>query len=198
MRAKRRWNARRTDQPGLKAQSSSHWKMADVRGQPDRLSHLFSVRCLCFSPILLPAANGALLNPIRLSFGGHFLPLIFLGCFGPIPAPGSFTASAFPVPPLRRWVPPRMQPLALGAAATRFWVPQENVAKKGDSKCLAYMLSGIALGAVRSPTLASLEHDLFSLATLGTEATEALRNLPQHVPRFQLESLDIRFLCPKT
>jgi hypothetical protein len=31
-----------------------------------------------------------------------FLPGIFLGrCFGPIPSPGSFAASAFPVPPER-------------------------------------------------------------------------------------------------
>jgi len=30
--------------------------------------------------------------------------------------------------------PPRMQPLALGAAASRFCVPQENGAQKGDSK----------------------------------------------------------------
>jgi len=36
------------------------------------------------------------------------------------------------------------------------------------------MSSGIALGAVRSPTLPSLEHDLFSLATLGTEACDAV------------------------
>jgi hypothetical protein len=36
------------------------------------------------------------------------------------------------------------------------------------------MLSGIAQGAVRSPTLPSLQHDLFSLATLGTEACEGV------------------------
>jgi hypothetical protein len=46
--------------------------------------------------------------------------------------------------------------------------------KKEIQKCLTYMLSGIALGAVRSPTLPSLEHDLFSLATLGTEACDAV------------------------
>ncbi len=34
-------------------------------------------------------------------------------------------------------VPPIKQPLALGAEASRFWVPQENGAEKGDSrKCL--------------------------------------------------------------
>jgi len=37
-----------------------------------------------------------------------------------------------------------------------------------------YMLSGIALSAVHSPTVPSLEHDLFSLATLGTEACDAV------------------------
>ncbi len=51
----------------------------------------------------------------------------FLGhSFGIIPAPGVFASSAFPVPrqtllKLQRtvWVPPRMQPLALGAVSTR-------------------------------------------------------------------------------
>jgi hypothetical protein len=32
--------------------------------------------------------------------------------------------------PLTRWVPPIKQPLALEAEATRFWVPQENGARK--------------------------------------------------------------------
>src|SRR5258708_2040667 len=49
-------------------------------------------------------------------------------CFGIIPAPGSFAASAFPVPPNKfsetplkiSCVPPQKQPLALGAASTRF------------------------------------------------------------------------------
>ncbi len=58
----------------------------------------------------------------------------FLGHgFGLIPAPGSFAASAFTVPPeMMRWVPPIKQPLALGAEATRFCVPQENGAEKGE------------------------------------------------------------------
>jgi len=51
----------------------------------------------------------------------------FLGHgFGIIPAPGVVASSAFPVPhqtllKLRRtvWVPPRMQPLVLGAVSTR-------------------------------------------------------------------------------
>jgi hypothetical protein len=54
-------------------------------------------------------------------------------CFGLIPAPGSFATSAFPVPPRDSfWVPPRMQPLALGAEALASPVPQENGAEKGD------------------------------------------------------------------
>src|SRR5207248_8602451 len=36
------------------------------------------------------------------------------------------------------------------------------------------MLRGIALSAVHSPTVPSLEHDLFSLATLGMEACDAV------------------------
>jgi hypothetical protein len=38
-----------------------------------------------------------------------------------------------------------MQPLALEAEASRFWVPQENGAEKGKKK-MSYMLSGIAPG----------------------------------------------------
>src|SRR5579885_973310 len=49
-----------------------------------------------------------------------FPPVPFLGHgFGIIPAPGSFASSAFSVPPCRTFrVPPRMQPLALGAVST--------------------------------------------------------------------------------
>jgi hypothetical protein len=47
-----------------------------------------------------------------------------------IPASGSFAAAAFPVPRPTPWVPPIKQPLALEAEATRFWVPQENGARK--------------------------------------------------------------------
>jgi hypothetical protein len=72
----------------------------------------------------------------------------FLGhCFGLIPASGSFASSAFPVPRQKHWVPPIKQPLALEAAALAFWVPQENGAEKGESKCLTYMLSGIGFRA---------------------------------------------------
>ena len=37
--------------------------------------------------------------------------------------------------------------------------------KRRFKKCLTYMLSGIAFGAVRSPTVPSLEHGLSPLAT---------------------------------
>src|SRR5216683_6666432 len=72
--------------------------------------------------------------------------------------------------------PPIKQPLALEAEATRFWVPQENGARKRRKFSYVlpiYMLSGIAFGAVRSPTVPSLEHGLSSLATPGTEACDA-------------------------
>jgi hypothetical protein len=52
-------------------------------------------------------------------------------------------------------------------------VPQENGAeKKAKTKCLIYMLAGIACGTVRSPTVPSLEHGLSSPATRRTEACD--------------------------
>jgi hypothetical protein len=75
-----------------------------------------------------------LLAPIvcRVRYANLFLPLLFSGhCFGLIPASGSLASSAFPVPPLHHFgFPPIKQPLALEAEATRFWVPQENGARK--------------------------------------------------------------------
>jgi len=65
--------------------------------------------------------------------------------FGPIPAPGSFAASAFPAPPKRHESPSHkaaVRPFALGAAASRFWVPQEMGQKKEkNEKCMSYQLS---------------------------------------------------------
>src|SRR5580704_18605107 len=61
------------------------------------------------------------------------IPALSIGhSFGIIPAPGSFASSAFPVPPNKSsetsskisCVPPKKQPLALGAVSTRFRVPQ--------------------------------------------------------------------------
>src|SRR5258705_13510754 len=42
-----------------------------------------------------------------------------------------------------------------------------------EERSCTYMLSGIALGALCSPPLPPLEHDLFRLAPLGTEACAA-------------------------
>ena len=61
----------------------------------------------------------------------------FLGHgFGLIPAPGSFAASAFPVPPEHRWVPPRMQPLALGAVALALGCPKKMGQKRRLKPCV--------------------------------------------------------------
>src|SRR5258708_32814335 len=59
-----------------------------------------------------------------------------------------------------------------------------------EQKSCTYMLSGIALSAVCLPKLPSLEHDLFSLATPGTQACAAVggalrpwgREGPRHEP----------------
>jgi hypothetical protein len=56
--------------------------------------------------------------------------------FGIIPAPYSLASSAFPVPP-------KKQPLALGAVSTRFRVPQLQGQKQENKSCI-YMLSRIA------------------------------------------------------
>jgi len=92
------------------------------------LDHLF----------LLVTDASQLLIPILTESGASpFSGVHFLGhCFGLIPAPGSFAASAFTVPPGMHWFPPIKQPLALGAAASRFWVPQENEAEKGEKNVL--------------------------------------------------------------
>src|SRR5712692_1155816 len=82
------------------------------------------------------------------------VPTLFIGhCFGIIPAPGSFASSAFPVPPNKSpetppeivCVPPKKQPLALGAVSTRFRVPQlqgqkqeKNHARKRSSSNRLY------------------------------------------------------------
>ena len=89
------------------------------------------------------------LSPVRhraprilLSSAGHpFSAAHFPGhASGQIPAPGTFEPSAFPPPPKKSsetplkisCAPPEMQSLGLGAAASRFWVPQKNGAEKGD------------------------------------------------------------------
>ena len=54
--------------------------------------------------------------------------------------------------------PPRMQPLALEAAALAFGCPRKMGQKKETFSCPTYMLSGIAFGAVRSPVIQLLKH----------------------------------------
>jgi hypothetical protein len=62
--------------------------------------------------------------------------------------------------------------------------------KKETFPCPIYMLSGIALGAVRSPTFPALQHDLSSLATLEAEACDAGEGkLGPHMRRFELKPL---------
>src|SRR5258705_283542 len=51
-------------------------------------------------------------------------------CFGLIPTSCSFADSASRFRPYTIGFPPIKHPLALGAAASRFWVPQENGARK--------------------------------------------------------------------
>jgi hypothetical protein len=67
----------------------------------------------------------------------------FLGhCFGLIPASCSFASSAFPVPPLPHWVPFHKAATRFGSRSPRFWVPQENGARKRRfKKCLTYQFS---------------------------------------------------------
>src|SRR5260370_5326022 len=80
------------------------------------------------------------LSAVRLPFSAtHFLG----HGFGLIPAPGSFAASAFTVPPEMRWVPPIKQPLALEAEALAFGCPRKMGQKKETFSCPTYMLSGI-------------------------------------------------------
>src|SRR5258705_12883032 len=88
---------------------------------------------LVFSvPLYLFTCLGRYRTDVPSSAGRPFSATHFLGhCFGLIPASCSFASSAFPVPrPYPIGFPPIKQPLALEAAATRFWVPQENGARK--------------------------------------------------------------------
>jgi hypothetical protein len=65
------------------------------------------------------------------SVGQPFSAAHFSGhCFRLIPASGSFAASAFPVPPLHHWVPSHKAAARFGSRSPRFWVPQENGARK--------------------------------------------------------------------
>ena len=59
----------------------------------------------------------------------------------------------FPGSSPKTWVPSQNAAARFGSRSPRSWVPQENGAEKGDSKCLTYMLSGIASGVVCSPAV---------------------------------------------
>ncbi len=89
-----------------------------------------------------PSLSPTSLSPVRHLF---LLP-IFLGhCFRLIPAPGSFASSAFSVPLQTPWVPPRMQPLALGAEALAFGCPKKMGQKKEK---MSYLNSVTLVGFV--------------------------------------------------
>jgi hypothetical protein len=81
-------------------------------------------------------------------FGSRsFSAAAFLGHgSGIIPAPGGFTASAFPVPPSNSFGSlPECSRSPWEQYPLRPWVPQGNGAEKGETQCI-YMLSGIASG----------------------------------------------------
>jgi hypothetical protein len=97
-------------------------------------------------------------------------------------------------------VPPIKHPLALGAAASRFSVPQENGARKGE-KFMSYLIvswNSSGSGFTRQ-AFPPLKHVRFPLATPGTEACDAMggafrpqwRELPAIVLRLSLQC------CPK-
>src|SRR6516225_9988388 len=82
------------------------------------------------------------------SVGQPFSATHFSGhSFRPIPASGSFAASAFPVPPLHHWVPSHKAAARFGSRSLRFWVPQKNGAEKGDI-FMSYLNSVTIVGFV--------------------------------------------------
>jgi hypothetical protein len=80
----------------------------------------------------------------------------------------------FPGSSLESLVPSQNAAARFGSSSPRFSGAPRKWSRKRIQKCLTYMLSGIACGAVRSPTVPSLEHGLSSLATPGTEACDAV------------------------
>jgi hypothetical protein len=118
------------------------WPKGSLRVGLQRASdiHPFSaltwLRCLDPRAILTESRTWAF---SATHFPGH--------CFRLIPASCSFASSAFPVPPQELWVPSHKAAARFGSRSPRFWVPQENGARKRRfKKCLTYMLSGIASG----------------------------------------------------
>src|SRR5207253_11415113 len=80
------------------------------------------------------------LTPILTDFGKYpFSAAHFLGhCFGPNSCARQLRGFCFHGSSRTSQFPPIKHPLALGAAASRFWVPQENGAKKGE-KFMSYL-----------------------------------------------------------
>src|SRR5882762_197204 len=96
-------------------------------------------------PLYLLTCLGRYRTDLPSSAGRPFSATHFLGhCFGLIPASGSFASSAFPVPPLRHWVPSHKAAARFGSRSPRFWVSQKMGQKKETFSCPTYMLSGIA------------------------------------------------------
>lgn len=94
-------------------------------------------------------SSSLLLTPILTDFGKYpFSAPHFPGhCFGPIPAPGSFAASAFTVPPANSTVPSHKASARFGSSGlSLLGAPAKWGKKKENNSCLIYMLSGIASG----------------------------------------------------
>ena len=103
------------------------WATAKVRPS---LSQYRKAQHVIFSRPLFCSLNS---RAMRFHWFIFFVSVLSIGhSFGTIPAPGSFASSAFEVPPNKSsetpskisCVPPKKQPLALGAVSTRFRVPQ--------------------------------------------------------------------------
>src|SRR6266853_3208677 len=98
------------------------------------LAVLCLLNCRAEEPDLLLAFCVVVLSPpirFRLSqLAILFLPHIFLGQLRANSCARQLRGFCFPGSSRTPQVPPTKHPLALGAAASRFWVPQENGARK--------------------------------------------------------------------
>jgi hypothetical protein len=103
-----------------------------TRIEPHRRTRSDGARQLIF---LCSALAALIARPIphrssQFSRPAFFCRSFFWALLQANPASGSFAASAFRFRPYTIGFPPIKQPLALEAEATRFWVPQENGARK--------------------------------------------------------------------
>jgi hypothetical protein len=140
-------------------------------------------------------------TPILTYFGKLllFLPPIPGHCFGLIPAPGSFAASAFPVPPLHHWVPSHKAAARFGSSSPRFWVPQKMGQKK-EIFFMSYLNSVTIIGfAGADPEQRQARNNgskftVFSLATQTlVQKTPIMTSLaPWTAFRLNAFSLDLR------